>query len=118
MGEKISFICTGLLLHAAANRGCTVTAAFTGSHTDDVGVNGAGHTVVLLVIHLGQSVVLIHRLIRDITDSSALDHVSHQKASDGLVLRTATCAVHATDELDVATAMFVSTMISSFQRHI
>ena len=51
--------------------------------------------------------------LADITDSRALNHVPHSETLDGLVLADASRAVGAADEVDVATALLVASVISS-----
>jgi hypothetical protein len=46
--------------------------------------------------------------LRDVTNSSRLDHVSDSEALDGLVLADASRAVGAADEVNVATAVLVT----------
>jgi len=50
----------------------------------------------------------------DISDSSTFDHVFHREALDRLVLPYTARAVGATHEFDVATALLVTTAVSSF----
>ena len=58
----------------------------------------------------------VDRGLGDVADGSALDHVPHGEALDGLVLRNAARAVRAADEADVATALLVAAAISSLFR--
>jgi hypothetical protein len=72
-------------------------------------VNGARDAVLQLQVHLGDSVLGEDRGVRDITDSSRLDHVADGETLDGLVLGRASRAVAASDGLDVAAALLVAT---------
>ena len=51
----------------------------------------------------------VDRSLADITDGRALDHVPDRKTLNGLVLADASRAVRATDEVDVAAALLVTT---------
>lgn len=51
--------------------------------------------------------------LADITNGSALYHVAHGEALDGLVLSNASRAVRAANEGDVATSLLVAAVISS-----
>jgi hypothetical protein len=98
-----------VLVVADARRGSTVAAANTRADTDNLAVNGARDAVLQLQVHLGDSVLGEDRGVRDITDSSRLDHVADGETLDGLVLGRASRAVAASDGLDVAAALLVAT---------
>ena len=51
--------------------------------------------------------------VADITDGRALDHVTDGETLDGLILRDASRAVRAADEVDVAAAVLVAAVVSS-----
>lgn len=61
---------------------------------------------------------LIHRRVRDIADGGCLDDVADNKLLDGLVLGTATAAVGAADEGDVAAALLASSVIATLDSHV
>jgi hypothetical protein len=81
-------------------------------------VNGARDAVLQLQVHLGDSVLGEDRGVRDITDSSRLDHVADGETLDGLVLGRASRAVAASDGLDVAAALLVATVVLSLLDHL
>jgi len=86
----------------------TVAATFARADTDNLAVNGARHAVLKLEVHLGHRVFREDRRIRDITDGGGLDHVADGEPLDGLVLGGAARAVGASDRLDVAAALLVT----------
>jgi hypothetical protein len=71
-------------------------------------VNGARDTVLQLQVHLGYGVLREDGGIRDVTNSSRLDHVADGEALDRLILGGASRAVAAADGLDVAAALLVA----------
>jgi len=82
-----------------------------------VQVDGASNTIVDFDVEFWQDVFRVNAGLRDIPHSGTLDHVPHGKPLDGLVLRGAPRAIRASDELDMATAVLVTTIISSFLSH-
>ena len=56
---------------------------------------------------------LVHTRLANITDRRRLDHVTNSEALNGLVLRDASRAVGAADEVDVAAAVLVAAVVSS-----
>jgi len=95
----------------------TVATAFSGSDTDDLSVDGARNAVLQLQVHLGDSVLLKDRGIGDITNGSRLNHVTDGESLDGLILGGTSGAVGATNGLDVATALLVTSVGSSLLDH-
>lgn len=87
------------------------------SDSDDSGVDSARNTVVQLVVQLWQSVLLVHRSFRQVSNGSGLNHVSDGHSLDGLVLRNTSSAVQASDWLDVTSTLLVSTVGSSLLWH-
>jgi len=71
----------------------TVPASFTGAHTDDVSVDGAGYAVHNLDVQLRHGIFLVDGSLRDITDRCTLHHVANLEALDGLVLCDTAVAV-------------------------
>ena len=51
-----------------------------------LGVNGTRDAVGRSNVQLGERVLLVHRGVGQVTDSSGLDHVLDRVALDGLVL--------------------------------
>lgn len=70
-----------------------------------------------LQVHLRNGVVREDGSIRDITNSSRLDHVADGESLDRLVLRSATSAVGAADGLDVAAALLVAAVVRPLLDH-
>lgn len=71
-------------------------------------MNGARDTVNHLDVELGQSVLLVHGSLGQITDSSGLNNVADSESLDGLVLGDGTRAVGASHECYVASAGLVA----------
>ena len=57
---------------------------------------------------------MINGSLADISNSSALHHVSHSETLDGFILWDCTRAVGTADESDMATALLVAATVSSF----
>merc|ERR1719458_2045996 len=90
----------------------SVLPSLPGPVPHNLGVDGAGDTVVQLGIKLGQSVGGVHRSLRNIPDGSSLYDVP-----DSLILRAGLRAVCAPDVLDVSTSMFVTSSVTPLERH-
>lgn len=88
----------------------TVAATFPRTHTNNLSVNGAGDAVLELQVHLGDGVLGEDGGIRNVTDGCRLDHVPDCESLDSLVLGSAPRAVGASDGLDVATALLVTSV--------
>ena len=56
---------------------------------------------------------LVYASLADITNRRCLDHVTDGETLDGLILRDASRAVGAADEVDVAAAVLVAAVVSS-----
>ena len=95
-------------------RRSAITTAFAGTDTNDFGVDSARHAVDGLDVEFGQSELLKDRGFSDITDCSLFDHVTDHESLDCLVLRHTARAVGAAQELDVASAVLASSVVSSF----
>jgi len=81
-------------------------------------MNGAGNAVVKLSVEFGQnSVIIIDRSVRDVTNRRRLDDVSDDKLLDGLVLGRAPGAVGAPDRLDVSAPLFRTSVVPALLRH-
>lgn len=93
------------------------SSVFPGSDSDDSRVDGARDTVVQLVVCLGQGVLGVDRGLGQVSDGGGLDDVPDRHALDGLVLGDGFRAVNASDGLDVASALLVSTVGGSLLRH-
>ena len=104
------------------------TSLFNLDIPDNLSVNGARDAVLQLQVHLGYGVLREDGGIRDVTcrrlvsdarfvprvdhgkrtNGSRLDHVADGEALDGLVLGRASRAVAATNGLDMAAAVLVT----------
>ena len=76
------------------------------------------HTVVQLSIQLGQLITAVHTGIRDVSHGGSLHDVPDHELLDGLVLGASLGAVGAADELDMTTTMLVTSIVSTFGRHL
>ena len=94
-----------------------VAAAHARADTNDLAVDGARNAVLQLEVHLGNGVLGEDRGVRDITNSSRLDHVADGEALDRLVLGCASAAVGAADGIDVAAALLVAAVVLSLLGH-
>jgi len=95
----------------------TITAAFPRTDTNDLAVDGARNAVLELQVHLGDGVFFEDRCLADIANGSGLDHVANGESLDGLIFGAASGAIGATDGLDVAAALLVTTVGSSLLDH-
>lgn len=93
------------------------SSVLSGSDSDNSGVNGTRNTVVQLVVQLWQSILRVHRSLRQVSHGSSLHHVSDGDSFDGLVLWHTSGTVQTSDWLDVASTLLVSTVGSSLLWH-
>jgi hypothetical protein len=64
-------------------------------------------------VHIRVPLTFVDGSILKIADSSGLNHVANSEALDGLVLGDTASAVETANGLDVATAVLVTSVISS-----
>ena len=81
-------------------------------------MDGAAHTVGQLGVQLWQLVAAVHAGVGDVPDGGGLHDVPDDELLDGLVLGASLGAVGAADELDMTTTMLVTTIVSTFGRHL
>merc|ERR1740129_1554666 len=84
----------------------------------NLGVDSAGHAVVELRIQFGKLVARVDAGLRDIPNGSSLHDVPDHKLPDRLVLRDTLGAVGATDVLDVAPAVLVTSVVPPLRSHL
>jgi hypothetical protein len=101
-------------LESESRRRETATTVDSRTNTDDTRVNSTRDTVVELDVQLGDSIFLIDGGFLEITDSSSFNHVTDGESLDGLILGNTTETVETTNILVVATAVLVTSVISSF----
>jgi len=99
-------------------RRSTIAAALAGSDTNDLAVNGTGDTVLQLQVHLGNGVFREYRCVRDIPNGCGFDHIADCEALYCLILGCASRAVAASDGLDVAAALLVTSVGRALLDHI
>ena len=81
-------------------------------------MDGAAHTVGQLGIELRQLVLGVHAGVGDVSHGGSLHDVPDDELLDGLVLGAGLGAVGAPDELDMATAMLVTSIVSTLGSHL
>lgn len=112
MGRHLSVLVESLSLRRSSD-----LSVFSRSNTDNSGVDGARNTVVQLVVQLRKSVFLVHRGVRQVSDSGGFNHVSDGDTLDSLVLGDTTGTVQASDGLDVTSTLLVSAGVLSLLSH-
>ena len=95
-------------------RRVTVATSLTGAHANDAMVNGRLDGVVHLDVSLWGSVVIVHGALADITLACGLDDIPDNEPLDGLVLWDELARHGAEHALDVATALLVPTVVTTF----
>merc|ERR1719444_607417 len=83
-----------------------------------LGVDGAADAVGELGVQLGQLVADVHAGVGDVPHGRGLYDVPDHKLLDGLVLGAGLGAVGAADELDMATAVLVTSSVPPFRCHV
>ena len=81
-------------------------------------MDGAADAVGELGVQLGQLVAGVHAGIGDVPHGGGLHDVPDHELLDGLVLGARLGAVGAPDELDMATAMLVTSIVSTLGCHL
>ena len=91
------------------------STANAGASTHDTSVDGARDTILLLNINLGQVELLlvIGRVLLDISPGGSVDHLSHLEALDRFVLGHDTGAVDAPHDVGVSLVFLSSSVVSS-----
>lgn len=91
------------------------SAAKAGAGTYNTGVDGARDTVLLLNIDLGQVELLlvIGRVLLDVSPGGSVDHLSHLEALDRFVLGHDTGAVDAPHDVGVSLVFLPSSVVPS-----
>ena len=80
-------------------------------------MNGAAHTVGQLGVQLGQLVLGVDAGIGDISHGSSLHDVPDDELLDSLILGAGLGAVGASDKLDMATAMLITSVVTALRSH-
>lgn len=102
---------------SSSDRWSSDLSSLSRSDSNNSCVNGAGNTVVQLVVHLWDWVLVVDGSLRKISDSSGLNHVSDGHSLDGLVLRNTSGTVDTSNWLDVSSTLLVSSVGCSLLRH-
>ena len=96
----------------------SVLSVFSGSNSNNSGVNGTGDTVVQLVVSLWQGVFWVDRSFGQISDGSSFNNVSNSHSLDSLILWNGLGTVNTSHWLDVTSTLLVSTVGSSLFWHL
>ena len=98
-------------------RRIAILAAFHRANANDASVNGAAHTVILLVVHLGHLVVLNNAGLADITERRCVNHILDNKPLNCLVLLGLAAAAVAKNGRGHATAVLGASIIAPLLSH-
>ena len=98
-------------------RRITVLAAFHGANTNNASVNGAAHTVILLVVHLGNLVVLNDASLANITKRRRINHILDDEPLDSLVFFGLAAAAVAENGRGHAAAVLGASVVAPLLRH-
>ena len=98
-------------------RSLPVLSALPGPVPDNLGVDGAGDTVVQLGVELGEGVSLVDAVVGDVPDGRGLHNVPDDELADSLVLGASLGAVGAPDGLDVAPVVLVAPVVPPLLSH-
>ena len=80
-------------------------------------MHGRFDAVVHFEVQFWQLVLLVGAGVFDITQRRGVDDVTDNEALDGLVLGDGLAGAHTADALDVSAALFVPSVIASFDGH-
>lgn len=95
----------------------TDLACLGAATANDTLVDSCFDAVVLLDIKLRQGILLVCAGIPDITKGRCIDNVPDNKSLDSLVLRNQFGGRDATDTLDVASPVLVTSVVSTLDSH-
>jgi hypothetical protein len=98
-------------------RRIAVLATFHGANANDTSVNGATHTVILLVVHLGNLVVLNDAGITNITKGRSINHILDDKPLHCFVLLGLASASVAEHRSGHSTAVLGASIVAPLLRH-
>lgn len=100
-----------------ARRRITILATFHGANANNASVNSASHTVILLVVHLGNLVVFNDASLANITKRRSINHVFHNKPLHCLVLLGLAATAVAENRCRHAAAVLGASIIAPLLRH-
>ncbi len=95
----------------------TVLAAFHGADANNASVDGAAHTVILLVVHLGNLVVINDAGLANITKRGRVDHILDNEPLNSLILLGLAAAAVAKNGSGHAAAVLGASIIAPLLRH-
>lgn len=88
------------------------------SHFDDSGVNTTTNTVLHFDVEFGDNVGFESLIFLEIFFRGGIDDVSDVETLDGFVFGAQATAVDADDGLDIASVVFVTTVVSPLDGHV
>merc|ERR1712087_555161 len=105
-----------LLVGVVARGRVTVATVLAGTNVDNARVHSGTDAVVVLEVHLGESVLVIDRSLNHVGESGRLDDRTHHIAHNGLILgdEAPGCAAH--HALDVTTALLGASSVAALLR--
>lgn len=89
-----------------------------GANTNNASVDGAGNAVSILDVELRKRIVFNGGVILKILLGRSINDVADDETLDGLILRDATGAVHATNVCDVTATVLGSTVVPALGGHL
>ncbi len=99
-------------------RRITVFATFHGANANDTSVNGATHTIILLVVHLGNLVVLNDAGLANVTKRRGVNHILDYETLHCLILLGLAAASVAENGRSHTAAVLRASIIAPLLRHI
>ena len=98
-------------------RRITILAAFHGANANNASVNGASHTVILLVVHLGNLVVLNDAGLANVTKRRGVNHILDYETLHCLILLGLAAASVAENGRSHTAAVLRASIIAPLLRH-
>ena len=95
----------------------TVLSSLMAPVTDNLGMDGAGNTVVELGIKLGKLVASVYTGLGDVPHGSSFDNVPDDVLLDGLVFGYALSTVSAAHGLDMTSTVLVPAIVAALGCH-
>ena len=122
-GRNSESVGSGLLSDVLSELGGVSLVSITsglGPDSDNSSMDGAGHTVTLLDVDLGQLevAVIVSVVLLDISLGRTVDNVSHGKPLDSLILGSVSTAVEASHTVGVSLVLLTTSVISSLRGHL
>jgi hypothetical protein len=81
-------------------------------------MHGGFNAVVHFQVQLGKLVFLVGRSFLDVPQRGRIDNVADNEPLDSLIFGNGFASGDTTDTLNVTTALLITSMIASFDRHL